>query len=104
MSSIFWDPIDPTIDDAYRRYYGLGMAVVFFVSIFVTAVVSGVVVHCPWSGLGLVAPQGRAGGTAPSGYTVSLDAAFTLVFLGQIHVGQRATNGEPATDHDMHTG
>ncbi len=104
MSFIFADLIVPTIDDAYRRYYGLRMAVVLFVSIFVTAVVSGVVIHYAWSGLGLVPPQGRAGGTAPSGYTVYLNAAFTLVLLGQIYVGYWATNDEPATDHDMHTG
>ncbi|MFC6989959.1 permease [Haloplanus sp. GCM10025708] len=67
MSFIFADLIVPTIDDAYRRYYGLRMAAVLFVSIFATAVVSGVAIHYLWGGLGLIPPQGEAGGTAPRG-------------------------------------
>jgi len=87
MSFIFADLIVPTIDDAYRRYYGLRMAAVLFVSIFATAVVSGVFIHYAWSGLGLIPAQGTPGGTAPSGYTTYLNAAFTLVFFGQLYVG-----------------
>jgi uncharacterized membrane protein YraQ (UPF0718 family) len=89
MSFIFADLIVPTIDDAYRRYYGLRMAAVLFVSVFVTAVVSGVFIHYAWSGLGLIPAQGTAGGTAPSGYTTYLNAGFSLVFLGQLYVGYR---------------
>ena len=87
MSFIFADLIVPTIDDAYRRYYGLRLAVVLFVSIFVAAVVAGVAIHYLWSGLGLVPPAGEVGGTAPGGYTTYLNAVFTLVFLGQVYVG-----------------
>ncbi|MFB6068823.1 MAG: permease [Halobacterium sp.] len=86
MSFIFADLIVPTIDDAYRRYYGARIAAVLFVSIFVTAVVAGVAIHYLWSGVGLVPPQGEAGGTAPSGYTLYLNAAFTLVFLAEAYV------------------
>ncbi len=86
MSFIFADLIVPTIDDAYRRYYGLRMATVLFVSIFVTAVISGVFIHYLWSGIGLIPPQGEAGGTAPGGYTLYLNAAFSLVFLGEVWV------------------
>ncbi|RMB18484.1 hypothetical protein ATH50_1942 [Haloplanus aerogenes] len=97
MSFIFADLIVPTITDAYRRYYGLRMAAVLFVSIFVTAVVSGVAIHYLWSGLGLVPPAGEAGGTAPSGYTTYLNVAFTLLFLGQVYVGYVSDAGEEGT-------
>ncbi|MFB6084131.1 MAG: permease [Halorientalis sp.] len=103
MSFIFADLIVPTIDDAYRRYYGLWMATVLFVSIFVMAVISGVVIHYLWSGLGLVPPQGEVGGTAPSGYTAYLNAAFTLLFLGQVYVGYWSEGGETETP-DAHAG
>ncbi|MFB6092490.1 MAG: permease [Haloquadratum sp.] len=106
MSFIFADLIVPTIDDAYRRYYGLRLAVVLFVTIFVTAVIAGVAIHYLWSGLGLIPPQGEAGGTAPSGYTTYLNAVFTLVFLGQVYVGYWAGGGGETDEHDheMHTG
>jgi len=105
MSFIFADLIVPTIDDAYRRYYGLRMAAVLFVSVFTTAVVSGVVIHYLWGGLGLIPPQGEAGGTAPSGYTLYLNAVFTLLFLGQVYVGHWRTGGDGNTDeHEMHAG
>ncbi len=87
MSFIFADLIVPTIDDAYRRYYGLRLAGVLFVSIFITAVISGVSIHYLWSGLGLVPPQGTAGGRAPGGYTLYLNAVFTMLFLGEVYVG-----------------
>mgnify|MGYP000179835432 CR=1 FL=1 len=101
MSFIFADLIVPTIDDAYRRYYGLRMALTLFVSIFVTAVVAGVAIHYLWSGLGLIPASGEVGGTAPGGYTTYLNAAFTLVFLGQVYVGyvSDAEGGETAESH-----
>ncbi|MFB6201889.1 MAG: permease [Halorhabdus sp.] len=105
MSFIFADLIVPTIDDAYRRYYGLRMAVVLFVSIFVTAVISGVVIHYAWSGIGLIPPAGEAGGTAPAGYTTYLNAAFTLLFLGQLYVGYVPGGGEGEEgEHEAHAG
>lgn len=105
MSFIFADLIVPTIDDAYRRYYGLRMAGVLFVSIFITAVLSGVVIHYLWSGIGLIPGQGEVIGTAPGGYTVYLNAVFTVVFLGQVYIG----NWLPQPDKDLsddkiHTG
>jgi uncharacterized membrane protein YraQ (UPF0718 family) len=104
MSFIFADLIVPTIDDAYRRYYGLRMAAVLFVSIFVTSVVSGVFIHYLWSGVGLVPAQGELGGTAPSGYTAYLNAVFTLLFVGQIYVGYWSERGEKEPDVRTHTG
>ena len=87
MSFIFADLIVPTIVDAYRRYYGLRMAAVLFVSVFLAAVVSGVAIHYLWSGLGLLPAGGETGGTAPGGYTTTLNAVFTLLFLWQMYVG-----------------
>ncbi|MFB6195262.1 MAG: permease [Haloplanus sp.] len=103
MSFIFADLIVPTIDDAYRRYYGLRMAAVLFVSIFVTAVIAGVVIHYLWAGLGLIPPQGEAGGTAPSGYTTYLNAVFTLLFFGQVYVGYASDADEGAVE-EAHAG
>jgi len=94
MSFIFADLIVPTITDAYRRYYGLRMAAVLFVTIFVTAVVSGVAIHYLWAGLGLIPPAGEVGGTTPGGYTTYLNVAFTLLFLGQVYVGQASGGSE----------
>jgi uncharacterized membrane protein YraQ (UPF0718 family) len=94
ISFIFADLIVPTITDAYRRYYGARMAAVLFVSIFGTAVISGVTIHYLWSGLGLVPPASEVGGTAPSGYTTYLNAAFTCLFLGQVYVGSMSDAGE----------
>jgi uncharacterized membrane protein YraQ (UPF0718 family) len=99
MSFIFADLIVPTIDDAYRRYYGLRIAAVLFVSIFVSAVIAGVAIHYAWSGLGLIPPQGEAGGTAPSGYTRYLNAAFTLVLLAQVYVGYWADAADDVDEH-----
>jgi len=109
MSFIFADLIVPTIDDAYRRYYGLRMAAVLFVSIFLTAVVSGVAIHYLWNGLGLVPAQGEAGGTAPAGYTTYLNALFTLVFLAEVYVGYwtdrgDADSGGDSGGHEPHAG
>ncbi|WP_353634896.1 permease [Halobacterium sp. NMX12-1] len=102
MSFIFADLIVPTITDAYRRYYGLRMAAVLFVGIFVTAVVSGVAIHYAWHGLGLVPAQGEAGGTAPSGYTTYLNAAFTLVFLAELYLMYGASADEDAERAHAH--
>lgn len=104
MAFIFADLIVPTIDDAYRRYYGLRMAAVLFVSIAVTAVISGVFIHYLWSGIGLVPPQGEAGGTAPSGYTTYLNAAFTLLFLGELYVGYVADDATGTEEGHAHSG
>lgn len=105
MSFIFTDLIVLTIDDAYRRYYNLRLAAVLFVSIFVTAVVARVFIHYAWSGVGLIPPQGEAGGTAPSGYTLYLNAAFTLLFAGQLYVGYWTTgDSDTGPDDEMHAG
>ena len=84
MSFIFADLIVPNIANAYRRYYGLRMAVAMFVSIFISAVVVGVAIHYLWAGLGLLPPQSQVGGTAPDGYTGYLNAIFGVVLAVQL--------------------
>ena len=86
MAFIFADLIVPTITDAYRRYYGMQVAAVLFLTIFIAAVISGVLIHYIWNGMGLVPPQGELGGVAPHGYTLYLNIVFTLLFLAQIAV------------------
>lgn len=86
MSFIFADLIVPNIVDAYRRYYGLRLAMTLFAGIFVTAAISGVIIHYVWGWLGLIPAPGTHGGTAPSGYTLYLNAIFTVLFLAQIYV------------------
>lgn len=85
MSFIFADLIVPTIDDAYRRYYGARLATVLFITIFLTAVVSGVIIHYVWGAIGLI-PQGKTGGTAPKRYTTVLNTVFTFVFATQVYI------------------
>ncbi|MEJ2286399.1 MAG: permease, partial [Desulfobacterales bacterium] len=86
MAFIFADLIVPTITDAYRRYYGLRMAAVLFITIFIAAAIAGVLIHYIWNGLGLVPPQGTLGGVAPSGYTLYLNIVFTGLFAAQLAV------------------
>ena len=85
MSFIFADLIVPNITDAYRRYYGFRMAGVLFACIFVAAVISGVFIHYVWHAFALVPAAGQLGGTAPEGYTLYLNSAFTLLFGIQLY-------------------
>ena len=84
MSFIFADLIVPTITDAYRRYYGWRMAATLFATIFVCAVVAGILIHYIWHAVGLVPPEGQLGGVAPSGYTLYLNIIFTILFIAQL--------------------
>lgn len=86
MSFIFADLIVPSIVDAYRRYYGWKMAAALFATIFACAVVAGIIIHYLWHAFGLVPPSGQPGGVAPSGYTLYLNIAFTLLFAAQLGV------------------
>lgn len=78
------------------------MAAVLFVTIAIAAAVSGVIIHYLWSGLGLVPPSGEAGGTAPHGYTLYLNAVFTLVFAAQLWVtfGPGESAGGDSVPHE----
>ncbi|WP_408958019.1 permease [Natrinema sp. 74] len=54
LSYIYADLIVPPIVDAYREYYGTTFAAVLSLMIFVSAVLTGVVVHFVFLGLGLI--------------------------------------------------
>jgi uncharacterized membrane protein YraQ (UPF0718 family) len=88
MAFIFADLIVPTIVHAYRRYYGWRMALTLFVTIFFTATVAGVIIHYLWQWFELAPPAGRPGGTAPKGYTVYLNLAFTALFALQLYLAR----------------
>jgi uncharacterized membrane protein YraQ (UPF0718 family) len=111
MAFIFADLIVPTITDAYRRYYGLKMAVTLFVSVFIAAVATGVAIHYLWLAFGLMPQQGMTGGTAPEGYTLYLNLAFTPLFLAQVWASKRggsdegdSAEAETGGSHDQHEG
>lgn len=86
MSFIFADLIVPHIVQMYRKFYGWRLAATMFVLIFVAAVLSGLVVHGLWAGLGAIPNRGAVGGTKPGGYTLVLDAVFAFVFLAQVYI------------------
>ena len=89
MSFIFADLIVPSIVHAYRRYYGWRMALALFVAIFFTAAVSGVIIHYVWNLFGFVPDPGQLGGTAPGGYTLYLNIAFTVLFAAQVYLTRK---------------
>lgn len=90
LSFIYADLIIPPLVNMYRKYYGLRLAAVLFGSIFVAAIVSGVLVHYLMGGLGLI-PDGQTGGTLSGEYTVILNLLFTPVFLVQVYVAYGPT-------------
>ncbi|MFB6347767.1 MAG: permease, partial [bacterium] len=102
MSFIFADLIVPNIVDAYRRYYGWRLAITLFVSIFVTAVLAGVLIHYIWMYFGLVPPPGQLGGTAPSGYTLYLNIIFSALFLFELYVTLGGSSEEESTPSPEH--
>lgn len=83
---------------------GLRLAAVLFVSIVATAVVAGVAIHYLWGAIGLIPASGASGGTAPSGYTTYLNAAFTVVFPAQVYVTYWAGPDDVQPTPDTHSG
>lgn len=94
MSFIFADLIVPTLVDAYRRYYGWFMAGILFAGIFFTAALSGMIIHYIWTGIGLAPEPQKLGGTAPEGYTLYLNAIFSVLFLVQLFVQFSGTGAQ----------
>lgn len=89
LAFIFGDLIIPNIDNIYRKYYGLRMAGALFVSMFAVAVVTGILIYYLATWIGLI-PQHGAGGTAPKGYTLVLNALLTPVLLTELYVTYRS--------------
>ena len=94
MSFIYADLIVPHIVDMYRKYYGLRMAAVLFVSIFGIAAFSGVATHYAFAIANLIPERGATAGSVPHLYTTVLDVVFTLVFLAQLYVTYYEPGGE----------
>lgn len=86
MSFIYGDLLIPTLVNTYRRYYGPRMAAVLFGSMFLAAVSAGVVVHYLFGFLGVIPPQGEAGGTPPNGYTIVLNILFIPLFFVEVYL------------------
>jgi len=84
LAFIYADLIIPPLVNLYRRYYGTRMAATLFVSLFLAAVVAGVVVHYLMTWAGIVPSQGVVGGTISNEYTTVLNLVFTPIFAGQV--------------------
>ncbi len=100
MSFIFADLIVPYLVNAYRKYYGWKLALVLFVSIYAVAVVSGILIHYLWVPIGLAPDPGTLGGTAPEGYTLYLNAVFTVLFALQLWVSFGGTREGESEEGD----
>lgn len=99
LSFIYADLIIPPILNAYRKYYGMRIAVVLFLAMAVASVVAGVGVHYIFKFGGLLPAQGHAGGTAPDDYTLLLNLGFTLLFVAQVTAAYgRDTIGDRALE------
>ena len=99
LSFIYADLIIPPILNAYRKYYGMRIAVVLFLAMAVASVVAGVGVHYVFKFGGLLPAQGHAGGTAPDDYTLLLNLGFTLLFVAQVTAAYgRDTIGDRALE------
>ncbi|WP_276272533.1 permease [Haloarcula litorea] len=84
LSYIFADLIVPPIMDAYREYYGTKFAAVLSGMIFVSAVLTGVVVHFVFLGAGLVPPASSvqiAAVEIEMNYKLVLNVLATVLFL-----------------------
>jgi uncharacterized membrane protein YraQ (UPF0718 family) len=84
LSFIYADLIIPPILNAYRKYYGMRIAVVLFLAMAFASVAAGVAVHYIFDFANLLPAQGHAAGTAPDGYTLPLNVIFTGLFVAQV--------------------
>ena len=84
LSYIYADLIIPPLMDAYRGYYGSQFAAVLSGMIFVAAVVTGLVVHAVFAGLGLIPPRA---GTQVAETSIELDYKAVLNVLATLLFG-----------------
>lgn len=85
FSYIYADLIVPPIVDAYREYYGVKFGLILAVFIFISAVITGIVTHLIFAGIGLIPPQDSVILTTNQiklDYKAFFNALFTLVFIG----------------------
>jgi YHS domain-containing protein len=99
LSYIYADLIVPPIMDAYREYYGLQFTGVLSGMIFATAVITGVVTHFPFMGLGFIPPRSSAQ-IAEVGieldYKAVLNVLATILFAGlyYLHRSEASTESQ----------
>ena len=84
LSFVYADLIIPPILNAYRKYYGMRIAVVLFLAMATASVVAGVAIHYIFDFANLLPAQGHAAGTAPDDYTLPLNLIFTALFVAQV--------------------
>lgn len=94
MAFLFSDLVTPPTVDAYRRYYGWFIAFVLFGVLSISAVLSGIIMHYVWGGLGLIPAAGQLGGRLPYTYIHYLNGVFTILFAAQLILGRSALQGE----------
>ncbi|WP_254523419.1 permease [Natrinema caseinilyticum] len=97
LSYIYADLIVPPIMDAYRDYYGSKFAAILSGMIFVSAVLTGVVIHFLFLGLGFI-PDPSTAQIAEVGiemnYKLVLNVLATAVFLFLYWLHRSSSRGE----------
>ncbi|MFB6084484.1 MAG: permease, partial [Halorientalis sp.] len=104
LSYIYADLIIPPIMEAYDEYYGARFAAILSGTIFVAAVVTGVLMHFVFSPLGLIPPRSAAHVASISielNYKAVLNvlAAVLFVVLYWLH---KTTRFDDAAGHEGH--
>nr|WP_245781332.1 permease [Halopelagius inordinatus] len=99
--------IVPPIVDAYREYYGTKFAAILSGMIFVSAVVTGVFIHCLFLGAGWIPARSTATIAEVSielNYKLVLNALATVffLFLYWLHRSD-PTGGEGGHEEHTHT-
>ncbi|PTD93537.1 permease [archaeon SCG-AAA382B04] len=83
LSFIYADLIIPPIMDAYKKYYGLKFAAILILTIFLSATITGSIIHHLFNLANLI-PQiseGIAEREVVANYKVFLNLVFTVVFV-----------------------
>lgn len=102
FSYIYADLIVPPIVDAYREYYGAKFGLILAGLMFVAAVISGILTHYIFAGIGLIPPTSSAvlaGNEIKLDYKAVMNVFFTLVFLVLYYLHRSSTGMEGDEDH-----
>ena len=97
LSYIYADLIVPPIMDAYREYYGTTFAAILSAMIFVSAVVTGVIIHFVFLGAGLIPPASSvqiAEVGIEMNYKLVLNVLATGLFITLYWLHRSATVGD----------
>ncbi len=103
LSFIYADLVIPPIMEAYNEYYGTTFAAILSGLIFVAAVVTGVLMHFLFGGLGIIPPRSAAHVAQSSielNYKAVLNVLATVLFLGLYWLRKTDRFDESGHDHD----